>query len=141
MTRIDFYFNASDKLDVMTKLLYKSVNAGYRVFVHMRDRHMLNRFSQHLWQSRPLSFLPHVLSDHPLAAQTPVVIGPDPVSISKYDIMINYEPLIPDFYTRFDRLLEVVSEDADDRELSREHFRFFKQMGCPVYSHDLKADK
>jgi DNA polymerase-3 subunit chi len=141
MTRIDFYFNASDKLEVMAKLLYKSVNGGYRVFVHMRDKHMLNRFSQYLWQSRPLSFLPHVLSDHPLAAQTPVVIGPDPGSITKCDILINYESLIPDFYTRFDRLLEVVSEDTHDRELSREHFRYFKQLGLPVYSHDLKADK
>jgi len=141
MTRVDFYFNASDKIDVMTKLLYKSVNSGFHVFVHMRDTIMLHQFDKYLWQSRPLLFLPHVLSDHPLAAQTPVVIGPDPGSISKFDILINYEPLIPDYFSRFDRFLEVVSEDADDRELSRAHFRFFKQSGCPVFSHDLKAEK
>jgi DNA polymerase-3 subunit chi len=57
----------------------------------------------------------------------------------KLDILINYDPLIPDYYSRFDRVLEVVSEDAVDRELSREHFRFFKQHGCPVFSHDLKG--
>jgi len=141
MTRVDFYFNASDKLDVITKLLIKSVNSGLYVFVHMRDAQMLHQFDQYLWQSRPLSFLPHVLSDHPLAPQTPIVIGAEPGSIVKFDILINYEPLIPEYFSRFDRLLEVVTEDAGGRELSREHFRFFKQRGYPVYSHDLKADK
>ena len=141
MTRVDFYFNASDKLGVITKLLFKSVNSGFHVFVHMRDAHMLHQFDQYLWQSRPLSFLPHVLSDHPSAAQTPVVIGPDPGSISKFDILINYEPLIPEYFSRFDRLLEVVSQDTGERELSRDHYRFFKQRGYPVYSHDLKADR
>jgi DNA polymerase-3 subunit chi len=55
------------------------------------------------------------------------------------DILLNYDSLIPDCYSRFDRVLEVVSEDAVDRELSREHFRFFKQNGCQVISHDLKG--
>lgn len=139
MNRVDFYFNASDKLEVMAKLLHKSVNGGFHVFVHMRDPKMMQMFNQYLWHSRPLSFLPHVLADHFLATQTPVVIGSDPGSIMKLDILINYDPLIPDYYSRFDRVLEVVSEDAVDRELSREHFRFFKQNGCPVFSHDLKG--
>lgn len=141
MTRVDFYFNASDKLDVITKLLYKSVNSGFHVFVHIRDAPMLHQFDQYLWQSRPLSFLPHVLSDHPLAAQTPIVIGAEPDSISKFDILVNYDPLLPDYFSRFNRLIEVVSEDAGGRESSREHFRYFKQRGYPVFSHDLKADR
>jgi DNA polymerase-3 subunit chi len=139
MTRVDFYFNASDKMEVMTKLLFKSVSGGFHVFVHMRDSQRLQIFNQYLWQSRPLSFLPHVLADHPLATQTPVVIGADPCSIMNLDILLNYDSLIPDCYSRFDRVLEVVSEDAVDRELSREHFRFFKQNGCQVISHDLKG--
>lgn len=140
MTRVDFYFNATDKLNVMMKLLNKALHGGFHVFVYTQDLHMRHKIDQYLWQSRPLSFLPHVLTGHPLVSKTPVVIGSDPGFISKYDILINYETLIPDFFSRFDRFFEVVTDDAGDRELSREHFRFFKQRGYPVHSHDLKAN-
>lgn len=139
MTQVDFYFHANNKIDVLIKLLHKAVINGLHVFVHSRDKHMLQKYDQLLWQSRPLSFLPHVLADHPLAAKTAIVLGADPAHIIKFDVLINLEPDVPDFFSRFDRLLEVVTEEDEDIELSRKHYRFFKQNGYPIYSHDLKA--
>jgi len=139
MTRVDFYFHANDKLDVIIKLLQKAAISGFHTFVYLRDSYLLSKYDQLIWQSRPLSFIPHVLFDHPLAGKTPIVLGADPANIIKFDVLINLEPVIRDYFSRFDRVLEVVTEELEDIELSRDHYRFFKQRGYPIYTHDLKV--
>ncbi|MBU1664112.1 MAG: DNA polymerase III subunit chi, partial [Gammaproteobacteria bacterium] len=43
----------------------------------------------------------------------------------------------PEFFGRFQRLLEVVSTEPGDRERARERFRFFKGRGYELATHDL----
>lgn len=141
MTRVDFYFNASDRFEVITRLLSKAVSRGFHILVYTQDDVRLQKIDHYLWHNPLLSFLPHVRSEHPLAGKTPIVIGSDPGFVTKPDIIINLDDQIPDCFSRFTRLLEVVTEDKDDRDSSRERFRFFKQRGYVVNSHDLKAVK
>lgn len=141
MTRIDFYFNAGDKYEVMRKLVVKILQAGKSVFIFTRDAASRKRIDQYLWSTLPLSFIPHVECTHPLASYTPVVIGENLSILLKPEVLLNFDKDLPDGFARFERMLEIVSENADDRILSRDRFRFFKERGYPVFTHDLKADK
>lgn len=141
MTRIDFYFNADDKYQVMRKLVVKILHAGKSVFILTRDAATRKRIDQYLWSTQPLSFIPHVECRHPLASLTPVVIGDNSSFLLKPEVLLNFDKDLPDGFSRFERMLEIVSENGDDRDSSRDRFRFFKERGYPVFTHDLKADK
>lgn len=137
MTRIDFYFNAPSKADVARKLAAKAFNAGQQVLVYTRDAALAQELDMAFWTAQQLSFLPHVRCGHPLARQTPILIGADPDELERADILINLDEASPDFFGRFQRLLEVVSTEPGDRERARERFRFFKGRGYELETHDL----
>lgn len=137
MTRIDFYFNAPSKIDVARKLATKAFNAGQNVLVYAPDPEQAKALDTLFWTAQQLSFLPHVRCGHPLARQTPILIGADADELTSADVLINLAEQPPEFFGRFQRLLEVVSGDADDRERARERYRYFKQRGYPLETHDL----
>jgi DNA polymerase III subunit chi len=137
MTRIDFYFNAPSKASVARKLATKAFNAGQNVLVYTRDDRLAQALDTSFWTDQQLSFLPHVRCGHPLARQTPILIGDNPDELASADILISLDDEPPEFFGRFQRLLEVVSSDDGDRERARNRFRFFKQRGYPLETHDL----
>jgi DNA polymerase-3 subunit chi len=141
MTRIDFYFNAANKVEVVCKLVFKALAADKCIFIYTRDEAQLRSLDSYLWAAHPLSFLPHVSSGHKLAAKSPVVLGGVPDKLSRPDVLINFTSETPDWFGRFDRLLEVVTDDLHDKEMARNRFRQFKSMGYPVEVHDLMAAK
>lgn len=78
MTRIDFYSNTRDKLEIVRKLVLKALETRQCVLIHAPDTQLAGEVDAYLWTHPPLSFLPHVRSGHPMARQTPVLIGDDP---------------------------------------------------------------
>lgn len=139
MTRIDFYFNVASKAEVARKLAAKALHAEKHILIFTRDKTRARELDASLWASPQLSFLPHVLCGHPLAAKTPVLIGDDPEKLQRPDVLINITAEIPDCFARFDRLLEIVTEDPLDKEAARNRFRYFRERGYPLEVHDLKA--
>ncbi len=137
MTRIDFYFNAPSKILVARKLATKAFSAGQNVLVFTRDDALARELDTTFWTAQQLSFLPHVRCGHPLARQTPILIGGEPDELASADILISLGDEPPEFFGRFQRLLEVVSTDDGDRERARNRYRFFKQRGYPLETHDL----
>jgi DNA polymerase-3 subunit chi len=86
-----------------------------------------------------LSFLPHVLCGHRLADKTPILIGDNPGKMLRPDVLINLDVETPEWFARFSRLLEIVTEDLQDKEMARRRFRYFKERGYSLDVHDLKA--
>ena len=137
MTRIDFYFNAPDKADVARKLATKAFSGGQNVLVYTRDAAQIQELDKTFWTAQQLSFLPHVRCGHPLARQTPILIGAQADELSSADILINLADEPPEFFDRFQRLLEIVSTNDQDRERARQRYRQFQQRGYPLATHDL----
>jgi DNA polymerase-3 subunit chi len=139
VTRITFYFNAPDKLDVARRLAAKAFESGQQVLVYVPEPAQAQAADQGFWTAQQLSFLPHVRCGHPLAALTPVLIGDDPEDLQRADVLINLAPEPPAFFGRFERLLEIVTADAADRERGRQRFRYFRERGYVLETHDLGA--
>ncbi|MEK9721427.1 MAG: DNA polymerase III subunit chi [Quisquiliibacterium sp.] len=136
MTRVDFHFNAPDKLQYGSRLVRKIYNSGQRVVVHgLPD--MIAEFDQTLWTFSALDFIPHVAATDPLAAQTPVLLCSDSCDTPHIDLLVNLAPETPSFFSRFERLIEVVCSDEQDRALARERWRFYKDRGYAVNGFDL----
>ncbi len=45
----------------------------------------------------------------------------------------------PSYFSRFERLIEVVTGDEDDRASGRARWRFYRDRGYPIQTHDLAA--
>jgi DNA polymerase-3 subunit chi len=137
MTRVDFYFNAEDKLDVARKLAGKVYLSGLRALLYTADERLAMELDGALWTRDRLSFLPHVRCGHPQARETPLLIGTDPEPLASHDVLINLDAGHPPCFGRFERLLEVVGMDEGDRQAGRQRYAFYRERGYAITNHDL----
>ena len=138
MTRIDFHFNAPDKLAYGCRLLRKVHRSGQRVVVFGPPA-LIAELDQALWTFSALDFIPHVAAIDPLAGSTPVLLCSDPLETPHHEVLVNLGDATPAFFGRFERLVEVVGRDDADRARARERWRHYKDRGYALASFDLAA--
>lgn len=137
MTQVDFYTNVADKLKTACQLAGKACAAGQRTLVYTADARSSEHLDTLMWTFNNIGFLPHCQAGDRLAAQTPVVIDHRGEDISHDDVLINLSGTRPAFFSRFQRLLEIVGNDAEDVQAARERWGFYKERGYPLNHHDL----
>ena len=137
MTRIDFYFEAEDKLQVACRLSAKATKQKLRVLIYASDEAGAQKIDRLLWTWQPAGFLPHCMTGSPLAAQTPVLITHDPEDTPHDEVLLNLHSAWPPAFSRFQRLVEIVGRDEEDREAARGRFRFYRDRGYAIAKHDL----
>lgn len=138
MTSIDFYFQVDDKHDFARKLCGKALASKARLLIWLTDQAACQRLSRHLWSVPSTGFVPHCLASDPLAVRTPIVLdcnaGPHPHD----DVLVNLRDEVPPFFSRFQRMIEIVSAvDDDDKRSARERFRHYRDRGYELRTHDM----
>lgn len=141
MTRIDFHVNTPDKLGYGCRLVRKAYRARQHVVVCCDDPVRLKAFDEALWTFEPQDFVPHVMAGDPLAPETPVVLAASPDGLPWHDVLVNLGDTTPEGFARFERLIELVSADDADRARGRERYRFYRDRGYPLASHDVASLK
>lgn len=141
MTRIDFHVNVTDKLAFACRLARKARAAGSLLVFYSSDAAVLSALDRNLWTFSALDFLPHVLATDPLAAVTPILLvdasqGESPV-LAHHDVLVNLDRTQPAFFSRFERLIDVVEANEEDRVAGRARWQFYKDRGYALTRHDL----
>ncbi len=137
MTQVDFHFNTPDKLAYGCRLLRKVFNGGLGAVVVCADAAQHAEFDRLLWSFSELDFIPHVDALDALAAETRVLLTvATPDSVCR-DVLVNLGRAVPDGFSRFDRLVELVGADDADREAARERWRFYRDRGYEIRNHDV----
>ncbi len=139
MTRISFYFNADDALDLTHRLIKKARQQGLYCLVYTDDAARAEQIDQHLWVADPLGFVPHTLCEDSNANETPVLIGSRPDPLPRCNLLINLSAQPPACLGRFDRMIEIVTRESADREKARERYRHYQSRGYSLENHDLAA--
>jgi DNA polymerase-3 subunit chi len=137
MTRIDFYVQASDRLQIACRLVVKAYAAKNRVLVYSPDDTIARALDRLLWTTPAIGFVPHCMAHHPLAADTPVLISREGDAPGHDDVLLNLHHEWPPFFPRFQRLLEIVGPDEEDKSAARARFRAYRDRGYPIHTHDL----
>jgi DNA polymerase-3 subunit chi len=137
LTQIDFYFHVENKLQTACALSAKACSRGMRVLAYCADSAASQKFNRLLWCLQAVSFIPHCTADDPLAAVTPVIIDHDGSRLPHDDVLINLRPEWPEFFGRFQRLIEIVSLDETDRAEARSRYKFYRDRGYAIQNHDL----
>ncbi|WP_137938256.1 DNA polymerase III subunit chi [Chitinivorax sp. B] len=137
MTRIDFYTHVEDRAGVVCQLAAKAVSQGKRVMIFTAGPAETDLIDQRLWTFNQLSFIPHCRANHELAAETPVIVDHVAETLPHHEILINLHPDWPRFFSRFERLIEIVSQQPDITDAARQRFRYYRDCGYDIQSHNL----
>ena len=138
MTTIDFYTRVSDRLAVAARIVAKAYAAHGNVRVLTPDRATSDALDRLLWLQTALSFLPHCRMDNALAAETPIWIDETADHNGPCAVLVNLSAAPPAFFSRFERLAEIVGTDDADIAAGRERFRFYRERGYELRTHNLE---
>ena len=138
MTRIDFHTNVGDALLYACRLVRKAYQAGQPTIV-LAEPARLSAFDEQLWTFSPLDFVPHCMADDALAPQTPIVLAADLDGAPHHQVLLNLGAAVPAQFARFERLLEVVGNAAEELAAGRERYRFYRDRGYALNNHKQGA--
>ena len=145
MTRIDFHFNAEHRLHYACRVTRKARAAGKRLVVYARDADRMAQFDSVLWTFSALDFLPHVYVDSPLAAATPVLLTLDAARAPASDVLLTLDdetpPEFASLFARYERVIEVVSRNDDDRRCARTRFKAYREYGLEPTTHLVNSSE
>ncbi|MDB5964079.1 MAG: polymerase chi subunit [Polaromonas sp.] len=142
MKEIEFHFNVGDKLAYGCRLLRKAYRAGHKAVV-TGEVEMLGELDQLLWRFSPTDFLPHCMdsASPQTLAMTPVLLSARPGECPADGVLINLGQAVPDGFTRFERFVELVSAQEEDRQLGRARWKRYKAEGYALKQHDALAPR
>ena len=144
MTQVDFYILGSDsdeaRLRLACKIVDKATQLDHHVFVHSTSEEEARKLDELLWTFSQGSFIPHrVLREEP--SEPPlesVLIGFSAMPVpGRWDVLVNLAPDVPEFFSRYERVAEVVDGNAERREKSRERYRYYRDRGYKLNTHQV----
>ncbi len=141
MTQIDFYTNVGDRALTACTLAAKALARGLRMMLLTADEASTQHLDALLWTQPATGFLPHCRAHHRLAPVTPLILDHVAEPVVHEQILLNLRDDLPPHFSRFDRLIEVVSGDEAVRQQARERFRFYRDRGYEIRTHDLARDQ
>ena len=67
----------------------------------------------------------------------PVLIGHADAPEGLNQVLINLDMAVPLFFSRFERVVEIVNQDEIQRQQARERFKFYRDRGYDLHTHNL----
>ena len=141
MTEVAFHFNVLDKWDYVCRLLRKAAAKGSRVTV-TGEAASLRQLDGQLWSLSPTDFVPHCSAESADAGTlhaSPIVFCAVPEMSPHHEVLLNLGAAVPSGFERFERLIEVVGGDDEDRLLSRQRWKHYQDRGYAIRRHDLAS--
>lgn len=139
--RVDFYL-LNDSTEqarwlLTCRLLEKAYLRGHRAFVYCANRQEAESLDELLWTFKDNSFIPHNLQGEGPEPPPPIQIGYQDEPRGFSDILVNLAAEIPSFYSRFRRVIEIVTADETAKELSRNRYREYRAKQCELQTHEI----
>ena len=152
MTQVDFYILATDSNDswlrLACRITEKALQKKLQVYLHSENEADATRLDGLLWTFSQGSFIPHRLvgNDSEAPFEEPVLIGrtdlaaqmpADTPVMQRWDLMINLTTQVPEFFSRYNRVAEVIDANPVRRENGRKRFRFYRDRGYELNTHNI----
>lgn len=138
MTEVAFHFNVPDKVHYLCRLLRKVTGTGKRALVLLPDS-SLHELDSALWTFSQPDFISHAtVSDAPsLRSRSAVLLATQSCDAGHHDVLINTLPDLPGGFEGFDKVLEIVGLEPDDRSQARVRWKLYAQQGYAVQQYDV----
>ena len=115
----------------------KAYAAHGTVRVLTQDARSTDTLDRILWTQQALSFLPHCRLGSAVASETPILVDDALEHAGPAAVLVNLHRDPPPFFSRFERLAEIVGQDEDSIAAGRARWRFYRERGYELRTHDL----
>lgn len=147
MTRIDFHFHVPDKLPYVCRLIRKALGKTPSLVV-TGPQEQLARLDKLLWQLGTTDFVGHawyapdtVESTRHEQACARVWLTLSPDHSPRHDLLLNLSDDVVTGFEQYERLIEVVSVDEQDRKHARKRWRHYAARGYTIVQHAVGGSK
>jgi DNA polymerase-3 subunit chi len=127
------------------------MQSGVRTAISLPDEPTCDALDKLLWQYPATAFIPHCRSDIEEAGPSnwpvlslskwPVVLNHGAENggekFPHHDLLISLHNECVTFFSRFERVIEIVGQDEEDSRLGRERYKFYKDRGYELRHIDL----
>ena len=137
MTRIDFYQlnpqqHNADR--VVCQLCQKAYESKQFTLLLTQSQQQTEYLDRQLWVFDDDSFVPHDAEESD-QFMSPVLIHNEPDLRNERQLLINLADVIPGYFARFERVIELVTEN--NKPQAREHYNYYRERGYPLNHHNL----
>jgi DNA polymerase III subunit chi len=144
VTQVDFYILSTDtddaRLRLACRIADKATQLDHHVFIHSSSDDEARQLDELLWTFSQGSFIPHrvVREGNAEPVREPVLIGVNKAPADgRWDVLINLGAEVPEYFSRYARVAEVVDANPTRRDQSRERYRFYRDRGYQLNTHQL----
>ncbi|HMN43448.1 MAG TPA: DNA polymerase III subunit chi [Povalibacter sp.] len=143
MARVDFYVLSQEgpdaRLRIACRLVEKAYDQNLKVYVQTSSQAEAQRLDELLWTFNDRAFIPHEINTGNGASHERVVvlIGEAAAPQSHRQLLINLVNRLPDDFEHFERVAEIVDVDPENKRLSRERYKVYRERGCELDTHNL----
>ncbi len=147
MTKVDFYILPGDSSEerhlFACRLADKAFKLGHSIYIHSGDQAQAETLDELLWSWRNSSFIPHQVETEQADSNAPRLLN---IGFNQghgsakqlNGLLINLSNNVPEFFSRFERVSEIVVQSPAVTESTRSNYRFYRDRGYPLESHDLR---
>ncbi len=141
MTDVEFHFNVPDRLAYGCRLLRKALRKGVGVAV-TAPAPTLDALDRLLWTFADTEFIPHLRLPAagvvpPHLQNTPIWLVDRAEDASHLPVLVNLGEQPAEGLGSFDRLIEIVSTAAAEREAGRLRWRHYASRGYAISRHEV----
>lgn len=140
MTSIDFYIlpdsEPSARILFACRLAEKVYKQGRQIYIHTANEQHAKEVDQQLWAFRADAFAPHQFAN--VESKAPINIGYANQGTQFQDVLINLDTQVPDFFSHYQRILEIVVQDTDILASTRQNYKFYQNKGYPLKYQDMR---
>ena len=143
MTRVNFYIlddpTDAARLRVAARIAEKAMLQDQHVYINTSDAQESSRLDELLWTFSQGSFVPHRIIDSAPGHDSPepVLIGAAVAIDSPCEVLINLGNDVPEFFSRYDRVAEIVDAEASRRDAGRARYKYYRDRGYELSSHNI----
>jgi len=137
MTKVDFYTGSPDKLRTACQLSHKAMQSGVRAVISAPDAATTDALDKLLWHFPATAFIPHSRGDADATGQMPVILNHGGDKFPHHELLISLHDECMPFFSRFERVIEIIGSDAEDSRMGRERFKFYRDRGYELHHFDL----
>lgn len=148
MTSVNFYVSKEEGLEPRLAIVYRLVTMALKrnlsVHIHTDNAKSSMLVDDLLWKKERSSFIPHCVIDETDAAIPTEKISKKEVTISHTfepmkdcDYLINFSGERPSFFSRFEKLAEIIDSSEEILAAGRKRYVFYRDRGYALQYHQL----
>ena len=137
-----YILNKAEDLKIsVCKIIKEYYKKKYKIFVSTCNNDLVNELNNLLWTFEQISFIPHCTTKN-YDKDSPILLSgrdsfPKTINLKEYDVWLNLDDEVEENYTDFEIILEIVSQNEEQRILSRKRYLNYQKNNFEVKHEKL----